>query len=459
MKIFKILIVFTFSFLATVLQAEEIKSTSYTINEIIRLDWSGPITPATVKHIQNGLAKVPKDQGALLITLNTPGGLVSATKDILTLFGDSNAPIIVWVKPEGASATSAGALIAAGAHVLVMSEGTNIGAATPVTISGDIDNKNTDPKQTDSKQKDSDSKQKAVNDLVALVKSLSEVRGRNSEKFAEMVTKASSFETQEALRLKLIDGVANTQADVEKILNGRTIHIKGQAQRLEVQSPEWVNFKIDFGIEWLNVLSHPSLAYILFLIGAALIYFELQAPGGYIAGGIGLIALVLSGIGFQVLPVNYGAFGLIILAFILFILEIFITSYGLLSIAGLASLLTGSLFLFRNNDAYIEFSSSVIYAAVLSVAAYLALVVYIFFKNKPQEQSEFNDQTGKVATIHVFLEKIDQTWWYQVKVGGEVWRAKSHQEHQIGEHVKIKSKNNKELYLTIQGHHSKGDIS
>ncbi|GIL17845.1 MAG: serine protease [Oligoflexia bacterium] len=427
----------------------------YKIKKIIALHWTGPITPATYQYIQEGLKKVSQDS-ALLISMNTPGGLVSTTKDILTLFGESQVPIIVWVNPEGASATSAGAIISAGAHVLLMSEGSNIGAATPVQITGDLEKEKSTDKSTEKSGektemvKDAGLREKAVNDLVALVKSLALARGRNSEKFADMISKASSFPAREALQENLIDAIANTRAEVEMKTHQRQVSIKGQALTLQVDSPVWIDFEMSVGEKWLNVLAHPSLAYVLFLIGAALIYFELQAPGGLIAGSIGAICLLLSGIGFQVLPLNYGAFGLILLSFVLFFLEIYITSYGLLTLAGLAGLITGSLFIFHTNDAYLSLSYSIIGAAVASIAVFLLLVFYVLIRDRKVKHKDlFKEQVGREAVVVNILDHSEGRYWVLVKVGGEMWKATSRHPHRIGDHVVIKEKSEEGLHLII----------
>ncbi|MCO4795647.1 MAG: ATP-dependent Clp protease proteolytic subunit, partial [Bacteriovoracaceae bacterium] len=208
-----ITLILTFLPLFSVIKAES--TNSLEIHKIIQLDIESSINPATFNYLSQGFIQAKKNKSdMILVTMNTPGGLVTTTKKILTLFGDSNTPVVVWIKPEGASATSAGAIIASGAHGLYMSEGTNIGAATPIQMSGDI------------KQKDM--KSKAINDLVALVQSLAETRGRNAKLFGEMIEKASSFKSKEAAEKNLIDGIANTESELIEKLDGRIFHIKGQ---------------------------------------------------------------------------------------------------------------------------------------------------------------------------------------------------------------------------------------
>lgn len=387
------------------------------------------INPATYEYLAN-MAKVINKEDPLhslvLIEMDTPGGLVTTTKDILTLFGKSEFPYVVWVHPEGGSATSAGALIASGAHFIFMTEGTNIGAATPIEMNGNIGGKNSEK---------SDLRAKAINDLVALVKSLSGLRGRNGDKFSEMITKAASFTATEAAKLGLINGIANTETELFEQLQNSELKLQGNAVELRMSADYVIKeHPMDPGQKLLNTLAHPSLAYIFFLIGAALIYLELQAPGGYIAGSIGAVCLLLAGIGLQVLPLNFGALGLIVLSFILFILEVFVTSFGLLSIAGFASLIFGSLFLYRTDDSYITFSTSLVIASVAAIGSFIALCLYFILRDhKNIGKEKFNSQEGKKGKVVKGLGDHR----YQVKIGGEFWYAHCAHTLEVGDGIKV----------------------
>ncbi len=429
-----ITLILTFLPLFSVIKAET--KNSIEIRNIIQLDIESSINPATLNYLSQGFIQAKKNKDDLiLITMNTPGGLVTTTKKILTLFGESNIPVVVWIKPEGSSATSAGAIIASGAHGLYMSEGTNIGAATPIQMSGDI------------KQKDM--KSKAINDLVALVQSLAETRGRNAELFGEMIEKASSFKSREAVEKKLIDGIANTESELIEKLDERIFHIKGQDYIAKLINPDITKFEMDMGLILLNIFANPSTAYVLFLIGAALLYLELQAPGGFIAGSIGAICLIMAGIGFQVLPLNFGALGLIILSFVLFVMEVYITSYGILSLGGLASLISGSLFLFRTDNAYLELSNSVIFSSVGAIVLFLAFIVFVITRDhKNIGKFKFNSPKGKSAEIINKEEDMrDGYYFYQVKLSGEIWKAKSKELLEVGDQVTIQEQD--QLHLVI----------
>lgn len=458
--ILKSFAVFSISMLFTVklaLAANETKEFSkvkknsevqaYSVQKIYQLDWNGPITPATYKYFKGAIDISNGDKTILLIKLSTPGWLVSTTKDILTLFGESSVPIIVWITPEEASATSSGAIISAGAHILVMSSGTNIGAATPVQLNSDIDS----GQKAKTSENQSDLRIKAINDLVALVRSLAHTRGRNADMFEKMISEAASYESETALKEGLIDSIVNSRSDLEKLLNDRVITVKGERIQLVTNSPEWIEVSMSLGDKWLKVLSHPNLAYILFLIGIALIYFELQSPGGFIAGSIGVIALIFSGIGFQALPINIGAVGLILLAVILFVLEIFVTSFGILSTAGLVSLVTGSLFLFNTDDAYLSLSKSIILSAATALAVFFVIVGLVIVKDRRKKRTaQFNTHNNQLGHIVKQFEFDQRYYWYQVKVSGEIWKARSTKVYNIGDRVKIYERDTKGLFLVIQ---------
>ncbi len=429
-----LILCFTLVFIQSVFSSEAKRE----VKKIITLDVNSAITPATLNFIGSALNRAKNEKDSLLlIRMNTPGGLVTSTKSILSLFGDSDIPVVVWVTPSGASATSAGAIIASGAHLLFMSEGTNIGAATPVDLGKDIPSK--------------DLKQKAVNDLVALVQSLAEVHKRNSVLFGEMVEKASSFKAKEAFEKKLTNGIANTELELITALNGKNVVIKGQTIPLKVNAPQIINLKMDWGQALLNLLADPNLAYIFFLIGAALLYFELQAPHGFISGSIGIICLLISGIGLQVLPFNWGALGLITFAFALFLLEIYITSYGVLTMIALASLLTGSLFLFRTENAYMELNPVVIYSAVSAVAIFVLLLALYWMrdslKNKRPNFFSLKDKEGVIS----FVEKKEGEYFiYQIKISGEVWKARSSKELHVGDHCHVIQHEQDKMTLVIE---------
>ncbi len=404
------------------------------LHQITELSISTSINPAVYNYLKRHIETAKNDE-LILIKMNTPGGLVSTTKDIITLIGDANIPIAVYITPEGASATSAGAIIASSAHFLFMSEGTNIGAATPIGMGSDI--------------KESDARSKAINDLVALVTSLSKTRGRNPKAFAKMISEAASLDSKTALAENVIDALIHNQKDLQKALEQRVFSIKGIPHKIEVSSNiKIIKKEMDMGQKILNVFADPSLAYILFIIGAALLYFELQAPGGFIAGAIGAFCLAMAAIGFQVLPLNIGAMGLIILGFILFVLEVYITSFGVLTIAGLISLTFGSLFLFRTDNSFMAIEQTVIFSTIFAIMLYVGFLGWFFFKTRQKEKFYKKD----VRELGTILKKIphDKDFLYQVRFNGEIWKSSSTENLNEGEEVLITEIDNDNLIIKIQ---------
>ena len=406
---------------------------SYPVSRVLSIEIATSINPAVLNYIKSSLEHAKKrGQDLLIIKINTPGGLITTTKEIISLIGEASIPIAIWVYPEGGSATSAGAIISSSAHFLFMARGTNIGAATPINMSGDIKNE--------------DVRNKSINDLVALVSSLSEARGRSAEGFKKMIKKAESFSAIEAKKNKFIDEIISNDRDILNFVEGKTISLKGKKIKIKGSSKAAIDtLEMDIGQKILSFFANPSLAYILFILGAVLLYFELQAPGGLIAGAIGAVCLVLAGIGFQLLPLNWGAMGLILLSFVLFTLEVFITSYGVLSLGGLASLIIGSLFLFRTEDSLIHISELSMYAAISAVVVCIACVGYIFIKDLRTKRRDANDIIGLDGVVTVASDKV-----LKAKVAGEIWRCLYKDGFSVGDKVKVVSKEDNSLTLTVE---------
>lgn len=419
-------------------------ASDYEIKSLKILEVDSSINPATLNYLENNLKKYStKNSEAVVIKLDTPGGLVTTTKDILTLIGSVDYPVIVWITPEGASATSAGAIIASSAHLLLMSEGTNIGAATPVGLGKDI--------------KQEDGKAKAINDLVALVKSLAKARGRNAQKFELMISKAESFDSQTALKEKIIDGIVNSRIDLIKFINNKSVKVLGENLNLSISNhAEIKEVLMDPGQRILNIFSSPMTAYILFVVGAALLYFEFQAPGGFVAGGVGAFCLVLAAIGFQVLPLNFGALGLVILSFLLFILEAYITSYGVLTLSGIAALTFGSLFLFRTENAYLDIHLPMVLSVVAAIVIYVGMLGLLILKTRQKKQHFFENKQvfGHITNC---LGPDGDEFKYQVKVGGEIWNATSENEFIKDEKVFVISQDDEKNKVNIKRLNNKND--
>jgi len=412
-----------------------LKASSYEVQEMSILSVNSAITPATYDYLKHQFARL-KEGSLVILKMNTPGGLVTTTKDIITLVGKYKFPLVVWITPEGASASSAGAIIASAAHFIIMAPGSNMGAATPVGLGEDL--------------KESDGRSKALNDLTALVRSLNISRGRPAAPFEEMIKTAASYTDKEALNLKIIDGVVSKQTELITLLKGKTFFLQGQEQTL--------TFKTGFtsqehgptiGQKILEVLANPSTAYFLFLIGVALIYFEFQAPGGFIAGSVGVCFIILAAIAFQVLPLDWGAFGLILVGIVLFILEIFITSYGVLSFAGLSAFIMGSLFLFHGEGGFISVEYPVLFSTLAGVLVAVGIIVWYIYKDQ-KKQGKPENFFMPIGSLGFVMTKNQVTKFYQIKVRGEIWKASSETELQIGDTVEVTSIDQQSLLVLIK---------
>ena len=275
-------------------------------------------------------------------------------------------PIIVFVSPPGAQAASAGVMITMASDVAVMAPGTNIGAAHPVASGG--------------KDIPGEMEKKILNDVVAFIQGIARERGRNTEWAKNAVENSVSVDAREAVELKVVDFVAESRADLIKKLDGREVVRGSLTFKLNTFGAELIEITENFRDKILRTLTDPNIAYILMMIGLAGLYFELSHPGTIFPGVIGGICLILAFYSFQTLPVNYAGVMLILVGIVLFILELKISSYGMLSVGGLVSLTLGSLMLFKTPDEYLRVSLGVMIPVLLSVAGFFMLIALLVVK-------------------------------------------------------------------------------
>ena len=284
--------------------------------KVISITIDGTINPASADFIHNSIHTAANEKAeALILHLNTPGGLLQSTRMIVSDILESPIPIIVYVSPGGAHAGSAGVFIVLAAHIAAMAPGTNIGAAHPVVLQG---------------QMDSVMNEKATNDAAAFIRSIAEKRHRNIEWAERAVRRSYSYSETEALRDSVIDLIANNDVHLLQKIDGKTIELTAGEKKLFLKEPVVELYKMSVWEKLLNVLSDPTIAYILLMIGMYGIMFELFSPGAILPGIAGVIALILAFYSMQTLPVNYAGLALIIFGVILFLLEIKIVSHGLL---------------------------------------------------------------------------------------------------------------------------------
>lgn len=377
----------------------------------------GVVNPVMSEFISGNIDEAVNEKAeALVIELDTPGGLDASMRDIIKKIIASEVPVIVYVSPSGARAASAGVFITISAHVAAMTPGTNIGAAHPVGIGGKMDKTMVE---------------KVENDAVAYIKSLAEKRGRNSEWAEKAVRESVSITETEALKLNVIDLVAPNLEALLETVDGREVDTSAGKHTIKTKGIKVRHKEMGLRHKILNVISNPNIAYLLMLLGFYGIFFELTNPGSIFPGVFGAIALILAFYSFQTLPVNYAGLILIILAIILFILEIKVTSYGVLAIGGVISMVIGSLMLFESPFPFLRASLSVIIPATLITIVLFSLTIMLVVKAHRRKP-----KTGAEGLIGLDGEaKTDIHRAGQVFVHGEIWGAWSDEHIKAGEKI------------------------
>lgn len=365
------------------------------------------ITPITVKQIQRAVEKsVEEGAEALVIQLNTPGGLVASTWKINSALLNADVPVIVYVAPSGARAASAGMFITYAGHIAAMASGTSIGAAHPVEGGGG--------------KMDSTISEKVTNDAVANVRSAAVKRGRNADWAEQAVRKSVSIPEYEALKLKVIDVVADNLSQLLEKIDGRKVQLPLGERALKTKGAEIVHIKSNVFDRILEVIVDPTIAYILMTIGLLGLYFEFSNPGAILPGVIGGISLILAFFAFQALPINYAGVLLIILAMILFILEVKFPSHGILTIGGVVAMFLGSIMLINSSAPYMKISLSVIISTVGATAAFFLFAVGAGLR--AQRLQATTGMEGMVGLVAVATEPLAPEGL--VKVAGEIWKAR-----------------------------------
>ncbi len=368
----------------------------------------GVINPVSAEFIQKSIHKAnDKKYEALVIELDTPGGLDASMRSIVKEMIGSEVPVIVFVSPSGSRAASAGAFITLAAHIAAMSPGTNIGAAHPVGIGGKMDKTMTE---------------KATNDAVAYIKSLAEKSGRNAQWAEDAVRKSISSTETEALQLKVIDLITKDINSLLADIDGKKVRTVSGEKILSTRNASVVREELGLRHRILNLISDPNVAYILMLLGFYGLFFELTNPGSLFPGVIGGICLILAFYAFQTLPVNYAGLLLIILAIILFILEIKIISHGVLTIGGIVAMTIGSLMLFESPAPFMKLSLAVILPAVVMTTLFFTILIglaYKAYKRKPITGSE-----GLLGSYGIAATDITREGG-RVTIHGEIWSSYS----------------------------------
>jgi len=384
---------------------------------IITID--GVIGPVSSRIIVDAIKASVKDGAeALVIELNTPGGLDESMRIIIKEILNSDVPIIVYVSPSGSRAASAGVFITLAANIAAMAPGTNIGAAHPVSLGGQID---------------STMVEKITKDAVAYVKSIAAKRGRNIHWAEQSVRKSESIPEYEALKLKVIDFIANSVRELLDKCDGKKVSLPVGEKVLNTKEIEIRTIKISWRDKLLAIIANPTIAYILLNLGMLGIFFELSNPGSILPGVVGAICLILAFFAFQSLPINLAGLLLILLALLLFILEVKVPSHGALTIGGVISMLIGSFMLINSPSPYMKISVLVILVTVLSVALFFIFAVGMGLK--AQRKKPTTGDKGLIGEIGLTKSRIDPDGY--VFIQGELWKAYSDTPIETDQKVKV----------------------
>lgn len=431
---------------------ESAKSNGRAQGEVVVIEINGTINPATLDYIRTGLeAAETSSAEALVILLDTPGGLLTSTKEIVKLILNSPVPVVVYVAPKGASATSAGVFITLSANIAAMAPGTSIGAAHPVSLGpkgneeekkdsqGEKDGEG-DKKTGEEKEPASDNKtnegimgEKLENYASSFIESIAEERGRNVEWAEEAVRESASITANEALELKVIDLIAPDLPSLLGTINGRAVKVSDGERTILTKDAPVRNVKMTAKQKFIDIISTPDIAFLLLSLGSLGLLLEFYNPGLIFPGVAGVICLLMGFVSFQVLPFNYAGIALLLVGVALFIAEVYVSGYGLLAVGGLVSFALGALLLFDTPESDVRVGFDVVIASTLAFGVFFAYVIFYLIKAQklaPQLGLEglIGESGNAVSDIHLSGK---------VYINGEYWDAVSDELIGKGERVRV----------------------
>lgn len=419
-------------------------------SRIVVLEINGMINPATLDYIRTGIEEAESSSAeAMIILLDTPGGLLNSTKEIVKLILNSPIPVVVYVSPKGASATSAGVFITLAANIAAMAPGTSIGAAHPVSLSpsGEEPGKNEEPGGSKGKNDKGDDSgktdgagtdkdimgEKLENYASSFIESIAEERGRNVEWAEEAVRKSSSITSTEALKKHVIDIIAPDLDGLIKEINGRKVKLAGGEKVLSTDDHEITRLDMSSKQKLIDILSTPDIAFLLLSLGSLGLLLEFYNPGLIFPGVAGAVCLLMGFVSFQILPFNYAGIALLVLGIALFIAEIYVTSYGLLMVGGIVSFGLGAILLFDTPESDVRVGFDVVIASTLAFGLFFAYVIFYLIKSQRlAPQMGYEGLVGKegsaVSDIHASGK---------VYIDGEYWDAFSDEPIRKGDRVAV----------------------
>jgi membrane-bound serine protease (ClpP class) len=417
------------------------------------LEIEGAIGPAIAEYVVRELRGMkPGETGLVILRLDTPGGLDTSMREIIRAILASPVPVAAYVAPSGARAASAGTYITYASAIAAMAPGTNLGAATPIQLGGQPPPPGEPQKQPNDGQAagapvqpplDAESR-KIVNDAVAYIRSLAEVHGRNADWAADAVRGAVSLPASEALKLQVIDVIADDIPDLLRKIDGRSAIVAGKPERLATAGLEVVTVAPDWRTQLLAVITNPNVAYLLILVGAYGLIFELANPGAVLPGVIGGISLLVALFALNLLPVDYAGAGLLLLGIALMVAEAFIGSFGVIGAGGIAAFAIGSVIMFHSNAPGFGLSLSLVAAATIVTAGLLVLGLAMLLRSRRRRVI-----TGSEAMLGAEGEAVEWDGEQgRVRVKGEIWLARALHPVRPGMRVRVVSR--EDLKLTVE---------
>jgi len=401
--------------------------------KVVLIEIDGTINPATFDYIRAGIDKAKENSAeALIILLDTPGGLLSSTKEIVQLILNSDVPIVIYVYPSGATATSAGVFITLSANIAAMAPGTSIGAAHPVLISPSGDQQ----RETDDEKKDGEKEkfnEKVENFASSFIESIAEKRKRNTKWAIEAVRNSASITSTEALKIKVIDLITPGITELLNEIDGRVVELPEGKKVLKTRGANVERLDMNFKQKLIDTLSVPDIAFLLISLGSLGLLLEFYNPGLIFPGVAGAICLLLGMVSLQILSFNYAGLALLVLSILLLILEIYVTSFGILGVGGLISFIFGALLLFDTPQSDVRVGFDVVMAAALAIGLFFLFIGYYLVK--AQRSRGYVGFEGLMGEEGVALTSIENEG--KIFIHGEYWDAESDGRINQGDRVKV----------------------